>query len=40
MSDDFYVGEYDGEEVIWLGADDDDEGAYLIDYLRSEDSVK
>ncbi|MBP5609551.1 MAG: SMI1/KNR4 family protein [Lachnospiraceae bacterium] len=40
MSDDFYVGEYDGEEVIWLGKDDEDEGAYLIDYLRSENSVK
>lgn len=40
MSDDFHIGEYDGEEVILLGTDDADEGSYLIDYLRLENSVK
>ena len=40
MSKDFYIGEYDGEEVILLGTDDVDEGSYLIDYLESENSVK
>ena len=40
MSPDFYIGEYDGEEVILLGTDDSDEGSYLFDYLNSEDSVK
>ena len=40
MSPDFYIGDYDGEEVILLGTDDVDEGSYLIDYLKSENSVK
>ena len=39
-SRDFYIGEYDGEDVILLGTDDVDEGSYLTDYLKSENSVK
>ena len=39
-SEDFYIGEYDGEEVILLGTDDIEEGSYLTDYLKSADSVK
>lgn len=38
-SPDFYIGEYDGEDVIFLGTDSE-EGAHLTDYLRGEDSVK
>ncbi|MBR3517606.1 MAG: SMI1/KNR4 family protein [Lachnospiraceae bacterium] len=39
-SEDFYIGEYDDEQVIVLGTDDVEEGSYLTDYLKSEDSVK
>jgi cell wall assembly regulator SMI1 len=39
-SEDFHIGEYDGEKVIVLGADDVEEGSYLTDYLKSADSVK
>ena len=39
-SEDFYIGDYDGEDVILLGTDDVDEGSYLTDYLKSENSVK
>ncbi len=39
-SEDFYLGDYDGEDVILLGTDDVDEGSYLTDYLKSENSVK
>ena len=38
-SDQFYIGEFDGEEVIFLGVDSED-GAHLTDYLKKEDSVK
>ena len=39
-SDDFFIGDYDGEDVVLLGTDDIEEGAYLTDYLTSEDSVQ
>ena len=39
-SEDFYIGDYDGKDVILLGTDDVDEGSYLTDYLKSENSVK
>ncbi|MCR4865295.1 MAG: SMI1/KNR4 family protein [Lachnospiraceae bacterium] len=39
-SDDFYIADYDGEDVILLGTDDIEEGFHLTDYLKSADSVK
>lgn len=41
-SSDFHIGEFDGEEVIYLGPDEDDEenDSYLTDYLLSDESVK
>ena len=39
-SEHFFVGEYDGEEVIFFGPNGEEDGAHLTDYLKSEDSVK
>ena len=39
-SDDFFIGEFDGDEIILLGSDDEEEGSHLTDYLRKDDSVK
>lgn len=38
-SDDFCIDEFDGEDVIFLGSDDDKD-SYLTDYLLSEKSIK
>ena len=38
-SEHFFVGEFDGEDVIFLGSDSE-EGAHLTDYLKEDDSVK
>ena len=39
-SEDFFIGEIEGEEVIFLGEDSEEEGSSLIDYLKDNDSVK
>ena len=39
-SDDFFIGEIEDEEVIFLGENNEEEGSCLIDYLKDEDSVK
>ena len=40
-SDDFVIGEMEGEEIIFFGSADEEEGCeHLTDYLLSEDSVK
>ncbi len=39
-SEDFHIGEYDGEPVILLGTEDPEEGAYLTNYLKSPHAVK
>lgn len=39
-SEDFFIGEFEGEEVIFLGEDSEEEGSSLIDYLKDNDSVK
>nr|MCR5126920.1 SMI1/KNR4 family protein [Lachnospiraceae bacterium] len=33
-SRDFFIGDYDGEDVILLGTDDIEEGTHLTDYLK------
>ena len=38
-SDQFFIGDFDGEDVIFLGVDNED-GAHLTDYLKKADSVK
>lgn len=38
-SDRFFIGDFDGEEVIFLGVDSED-GAHLTDYLKKADSIK
>ena len=32
--------DYEGEEVIFLGVNNEEEGSHLIDYLKKSDSVK
>ncbi len=39
-SPDFFIGDFDGEEVVCLCSADVDEAEFLTDYLKSEDSVK
>ena len=39
-SEHFFIGEFDGEEVIFLGVNNEEEGSHLIDYLKKSDSVK
>lgn len=40
-SEDFFVGEFDGEEVVFFGADNEEDGcAHLTEYLVSEESVQ
>lgn len=39
-SEDFFIGDFDGEDVVFLGADNEEEGSHLTDYLRRSDSVK
>lgn len=38
-SDHFFIGDFDGEDVIFLGVNSE-EGAHLTDYLKKADSVK
>jgi len=39
-SKDFYIGEIEGENVVLLGSDDEEEGSHLTDYLLKKESVK
>lgn len=39
-SPDFFIGDFEGEEVVCLCTDDVEESKFLTDYLKSEDSVK
>ncbi|MBR3422540.1 MAG: SMI1/KNR4 family protein [Ruminococcus sp.] len=40
LSEDFFVGDFEGEEVVCLCSDDVEEAEFLTDYLKSDDSVK
>lgn len=39
-SPDFFIGDFEGEDVVSLCSADVDEAEFLTDYLKSEDSVK